>query len=58
MIYFDVLSGLYQKNIKYLMVGGMSVNLYGIPRVTQDLDIIISTEKEKEFRKKLLTDEI
>jgi len=46
MFYYDILEGLFRKEIKYLIVGGLSVNLYGVPRVTQDIDIIISLEKE------------
>ncbi|MDG6220572.1 MAG: hypothetical protein QCI38_03890, partial [Candidatus Thermoplasmatota archaeon] len=32
--------------VRYLVVGGLAVNLYGVPRVTQDIDIIISTDKK------------
>jgi hypothetical protein len=45
MYYFDVLEGLYKNHVKYLVVGGLSVNLYGVPRVTQDIDIIIAMTK-------------
>jgi hypothetical protein len=27
-------------------VGGLSVNLYGVPRVTQDIDIVIAMDRE------------
>jgi hypothetical protein len=46
MFYFEILEGLYEKKIRYLIVGGLSVNLYGVPRLTQDIDIIISTDRE------------
>ena len=46
MLYFDILLEFYKHEVCYLIVGGLSVNLYGIPRVTQDIDVIISTEKE------------
>lgn len=46
MIYYDILTAFYKESVKYLLVGGMSINLYGIPRVTMDLDIIISKEKD------------
>ncbi|MFH0924387.1 MAG: DUF6036 family nucleotidyltransferase [bacterium] len=46
MFYFEILEGLYKNKVKYLLVGGLSVNLYGVPRVTQDVDIIISMDKE------------
>jgi hypothetical protein len=44
--YFKILEGLYKNRIRYLIVGGLAVNLYGVPRVTQDIDIIISTDRE------------
>ena len=46
MYYLDVLEELYKKDVKYLIVGGLAVNLHGIPRVTQDIDIIISTAQK------------
>lgn len=46
MFYFDLLKEFYNSRIKYMIVGGLSVNLHGIPRVTQDIDIIISLERE------------
>ncbi len=50
MYYFDILKGLYKNNVSYLIVGGLSVNLYGIPRVTQDIDIVIAMNKENVLR--------
>ena len=46
MYYFEILEGLYKKKVKYLVVGGLSVNLYGVPRVTQDIDIVIAMDRE------------
>ncbi len=46
MYYFEILEEMYKGNIRYLIVGGLSVNLYGIPRVTQDIDIVIAMDKE------------
>lgn len=45
MFYFDLLKEFYDSGIKYLIAGGLSVNLHGIPRVTQDIDIIISLDR-------------
>ena len=45
MYYFEILEALHKKKVKYLIVGGLAVNLYGVPRVTQDIDLIISTKK-------------
>lgn len=46
MFYFEILEGLYKSKIRYLVVGGLSVNLYGVPRVTQDVDIVIAMDEE------------
>ncbi len=46
MYYFEILEGLYKGKVKYLVVGGLSVNLYGVPRVTQDIDIVIAMDRE------------
>ena len=45
MYYFEILEGLYKSNVRYLLTGGLCVNLYGVPRVTQDIDIIIAMNK-------------
>ena len=45
MYYREVLEALY-RNDRYLIVGGLAVNLYGVPRITQDIDMIISDDKE------------
>ena len=46
MYYFDILKELFNRKIDYLIVGGLAVNLYGVPRVTQDIDIILALDKE------------
>ena len=46
MYYFEILKELFNCKIDYLIVGGLAVNLYGVPRVTQDIDIIIAFDKE------------
>ncbi|MFQ5715435.1 MAG: hypothetical protein ACE5GU_15535 [Candidatus Scalinduaceae bacterium] len=46
MYYFEILEGLYKSNVRYLLADGLSVNLYGIPQVTQDIDIVIAMDKE------------
>ena len=46
MYYFEILEGLYKSNVRYLIVGGLSVNLYGVPWVTQDIDIVIAMDRE------------
>ena len=45
MLYKKILLELEKKDVKYLVIGGIAVNLYGHPRVTKDLDLMISFEK-------------
>jgi hypothetical protein len=45
MYYFEILEALQSSRIRYLIIGGLAVNLYGVPRVTQDIDLVISTER-------------
>lgn len=42
MFYFDIIKAFQEEKVKYLVVGGFAVYLHGVPRVTNDLDIIIS----------------
>lgn len=45
MFYYDILKEFHDRSVRYLIVGGLSVNLHGIPRVTQDIDIVIAMDK-------------
>jgi predicted nucleotidyltransferase len=46
MLFREIIGELEKNEIKYLIIGGVAVNLYGHPRVTKDLDIMISFEKQ------------
>ena len=46
MYFRKILKELEKRNIKYLAIGGVAVNLYGYNRVTNDLDIMISFDLE------------
>ncbi|MDI6752183.1 MAG: hypothetical protein QME07_04915 [bacterium] len=46
MFYIEVFKAFHREKIKYLVVGGLAVNLHGVPRVTYDIDIIISTDRD------------
>ncbi len=46
MSYKDVFSTLNSENVRYLVVGGLAVNLYGVPRMTFDLDLIVENKLE------------
>ena len=42
MFYERILRGLQHQKVKYLVVGGLAVNLHGYDRITADLDIVLS----------------
>lgn len=44
--YLGIFKGFNAKKIKYIVVGGLAVNLYGIPRMTYDIDILLNLEDE------------
>jgi len=33
-------------NVKYLLIGGWAVGIYGHPRATKDIDIFVSVDKD------------
>lgn len=37
----DVFASLFKHDVKYLLCGGLAVNLYGVPRMTADIDLLI-----------------
>lgn len=39
-----------EKGIRYIVVGGLAINLYGIPRMTYDIDILLDLE-DKNIKK-------
>ncbi len=34
------------ENVEYVLIGGYAVILYGLPRVTQDIDFFINMKKK------------
>jgi hypothetical protein len=46
MFYEEVFRELNKSEVLYLVIGGIAVNLYGVPRVTQDLDLLVDMGKE------------
>ena len=50
MEYLELFSKLEQFKVRYLICGGLAVNIYGIPRMTADIDLLL------DFTKKNVTD--
>lgn len=46
MFYEDVLLSLVETGCRFLIAGGVAVNLHGIPRMTQDLDLVVDLDPE------------
>lgn len=46
MEYLRLFKTLNQYKVKYLICGGMAVNIYGIPRMTADIDILLEFEED------------
>ncbi len=42
--YLAIFKKLNEKKIRYVVAGGVAVNLYGIPRMTYDVDLILDLE--------------
>jgi hypothetical protein len=50
MQYLQLFQSLHANQVMYLICGGVAVNIYGIPRMTIDIDILISFEAENVAR--------
>jgi hypothetical protein len=48
--YLAIFKKLNEAKIRYIVVGGIAVNLYGIPRMTYDIDLILDL-KDKNLEK-------
>lgn len=46
MEYIDIFEQLQKRNVRYLICGGLAVNIYGIPRMTADIDLLLDFEEE------------
>jgi len=46
MFYEDVFRELNKQKVRYVIAGGIAVNLHGVPRVTEDLDLVIYLGEE------------
>jgi hypothetical protein len=45
-LFKNLFSSLNEESVKYMVAGGIAVNLYGIERATADIDIILKFDKK------------
>jgi hypothetical protein len=43
----ELLQALAEAEVRYCIVGGVAVNLHGVPRMTYDLDLVVVPEAEQ-----------
>ena len=46
MFYYEIFRALNKNQIKYIIVGGLAVNFHNVPRLTNDIDLLLSMDKE------------
>lgn len=44
MFYLDLFASLARHDVRYLLVGGLAMNLHGVPRMTMDVDIMLALD--------------
>lgn len=44
MFYLNLFKALKTHNIDYLLIGGLAMNLHGVPRMTMDVDLVIALD--------------
>ncbi|MBK9521494.1 MAG: nucleotidyl transferase AbiEii/AbiGii toxin family protein [Rhodocyclaceae bacterium] len=44
MLYLDLFAALHDYKVRYILVGGLAMNLHGVPRMTMDVDIVLAMD--------------
>lgn len=44
MFYLDLFKALEKHRVRYLLVGGLAMNLHGVPRATMDVDLVLALD--------------
>lgn len=46
MLYLDLFRALDEHQVRYLLVGGLAMNLHGVPRMTMDVDLVLTMDED------------
>ncbi len=46
MFYLELFRKLQQRHVRYLVAGGLAMNLHGVPRMTMDVDLVLAFDHE------------
>ena len=46
MFYLDLFRALDEHRVRYVLVGGLAMNLHGVPRMTMDVDLVLGLDPE------------
>ncbi len=46
MFYLDLFTALEEHKVRYVLVGGLAMNLHGVPRMTMDIDLVIALDEK------------
>jgi hypothetical protein len=46
MFYLDLFSELQKHEVRYLVVGGIAINLHGVERATMDVDLVLAMDED------------
>jgi hypothetical protein len=46
MFYLDLFRALNDHQVRYLLVGGLAMNLHGVPRMTMDVDLVLAMDED------------
>ena len=44
MFYLELFKALADKEVRYLLIGGLAMNLHGVPRMTMDIDLVLALD--------------
>ena len=45
MFYLDLFRCLHRRDVRYLLAGGLAMNLHGVPRTTMDVDLVLALDE-------------